>query len=100
MAFAQNAYPTPEAAADALVDVIARSDGDAVKAVVGADYRKYIPSDAVDPEDVTNFLEAWAKAHAIVRAGPDKAFLGAGRNGWTLPIPFKDLLLKVLKALV
>ena len=24
---------------------------------------------------------------AIVRAGPDKAFLGVGKNGWTLPIP-------------
>jgi hypothetical protein len=86
-AFAQNAYPTPEAAAEALVDGIARHDGDAIKAVVGADYRNYIPAASVDPEDITNFLEAWAKAHAIVPAGPDKAFLGAGRNGWTLPIP-------------
>jgi hypothetical protein len=87
MAFAQNAYPTPEAAADALVDGIARNDGDAVKAVVGTDYRKYIPAENMDPVDVTNFLEAWAKAHTIVRAGADKAFLGAGKNGWTMPIP-------------
>jgi hypothetical protein len=86
-AFAQSAYPTPEAAADALVDGIARHDGDAIKAVVGADYRKYIPASSVEPEDVTNFLAAWAQAHTIVRAGSDKAFLGAGRYGWTLPIP-------------
>ena len=87
LALAQNAYPTPEAAAEALVDGIARHDGDAIKAVIGADYRKYIPTASVDPEDITNFLEAWARAHAIVRAGDDKAFLGAGNRGWTLPIP-------------
>jgi len=85
--FAQTAYPTPEAAADALVDGIARHDGDAIKAVIGADYRTYIPAASVDPEDVTNFLAAWADAHKIVPAGPDKAFLGAGKHGWTLPIP-------------
>ena len=57
------------------------------RAVVGSDYRKYIPAETMDPEDITNFLEAWARAHSIVRAGADKAFLGVGRIGWTLPIP-------------
>jgi hypothetical protein len=87
LAFAQTAYPTPEAAADALVDAIARHDGDAIKAVIGPDFRKYIPASNYDPEDVTNFLEAWARAHAIVRAGNDKAYLGAGGKGWTMPVP-------------
>ena len=49
--------------------------------------RTYIPAASVDPEDVTNFLEAWARAHKIVPAGNDKAFLGAGTKGWTMPIP-------------
>jgi len=80
-------FPTPEAAADALVDGIARHDWDAVKVVVGPDYRKYIPPGTVDEGDITNFLETWAKAHKIVPAGADKAFLGAGVHGWTLPIP-------------
>jgi hypothetical protein len=87
VAFAQSAYPTPEAAADALVDGIARHDNDAIKAVVGPDYRKYIPASNYDSEDVTNFLEAWSRGHAIVRSGDDKAYLGAGKNGWTMPIP-------------
>ena len=86
-ALAQKAFPTPEAAAEALVDGIARYDGDAIKVVVGADYRKYIPAANYDPEDVTDFLAAWARGHSIVPAGPDKAFLGVGQNGWTLPIP-------------
>ncbi len=87
LALGQNAYPTPEAAADALVDGIARHDGDAIKAAIGSDYRNYIPAARIDPEDVTNFLAAWSEAHQIVPAGSDKAFLSAGRHGWTLPIP-------------
>ena len=86
-AFAQHAYPTPEAAAAALVDGIARNDDAAVKVAIGADYRKYIPTADIDPEDITNFLEAWATAHAIVPAGGERAFLGVGTHGWTLPIP-------------
>ena len=87
LTFAQTAYPTPELAADALVDGIARHDGDAIKMVVGPDYGTYLPVDDIDPEDVTNFLAAWAQAHTIVQAGSDRAYLGAGKNGWTLPIP-------------
>jgi len=87
LAFAQTAYPTPDAAADAFVDAIARHDGDALKTVIGPDYRKYLPVAGRAPEDVTNFLEAWGRAHKIVPAGNDKAFLGAGTRGWTMPIP-------------
>lgn len=87
LAFAQAKFPTPDAAAEAFVDALARHDGDALKSVVGADYRKFIPTKDVDPDDITDFLEAWANAHAIVPAGSDKAFLGAGRKGWTMPIP-------------
>jgi len=85
--FAQQAFPTPDAAADAFVDAIARHDGDALRRVVGPDYRRYIPAASVDAEDVTNFLEAWARAHKIVPAGNDRAFLGAGTRGWTMSIP-------------
>jgi hypothetical protein len=86
-AFAQKAFPTPDAAAEALVDGIARHDSDAIKSVVGSDYEKYFPKASSDPEDVTNFLAAWARGHAIVPQGSDKAFLGVGTNGWTLPVP-------------
>ncbi len=82
---AQKAFPTPDAAADAFVDNVARHDGEGLKAVVGADYKKYIPH--VNADDVTRFLEAWAKAHKIVRSGDAKAYLEVGTNGWTMPIP-------------
>jgi hypothetical protein len=86
-AWGQQAYPSPEAAADALVDGIARHDWDAVRVVIGPEYSKYIPAGNVAEEDITNFLAAWAAAHKIVPSGADKAFLGAGKNGWTMPIP-------------
>jgi hypothetical protein len=84
-ALAQKTYPTPDAAAEALVDGVARHDTDAIKVVVGPDYKKYLPH--IDAEDVTRFLEAWATSHKIVPAGDAKAYLGVGTNGWTMPIP-------------
>jgi len=85
VAHAQKAYPTPDAAVDALIDSVSRHDWDALKVVIGADAGKYLPH--ANAEDVTNFLEAWARAHRIVAAGDAKAYLGVGTNGWTMPIP-------------
>jgi hypothetical protein len=84
---AQKAYPTPDAAAAALVDAIARSDDDQVKVVLGADWKKYIPTRDDHPEDTTNFLAAWAKGHRIAADGADRAWLEVGTNGWKKPIP-------------
>jgi hypothetical protein len=84
---AQKAFPTPEAAAEALVDGIARHDPDAVKTVLGSDFQRYIPMDNASAEDRTNFLEAWARNHKIVGAGSDKAMLEVGTRGWAMPIP-------------
>ncbi len=83
---AQKAFPTPEAAADALIDGIARHDPDAVNTVLGADYKRYIPMDDASAEDRTNFLAAWARNHKVVTTG-DKAMVEVGAYGWTLPIP-------------
>ena len=84
-AFAQQAYPTPGAAADAFVDAVARHDDGALETVLGRDYARYLPH--ADADDTTRFLESWASSHRIVAAGDHKAYLEVGRNGWTLPIP-------------
>ena len=86
-ALAQQISPTPMAAAEALVDGIARHDEDAVRAALGADYRKLMSVANPDPDDVTTFLEAWARSRRIVPSGDAKAHLEVGRYGWTLPIP-------------
>jgi hypothetical protein len=83
---AQKAFPSPEAAADALASGIASNDDDAVRSVLGANYRRFIPAESLSHEDRLNFLEAWSRAHKVVTQG-DRATVEVGRHGWTLPIP-------------
>jgi len=85
-ALAQKAYPSPEAAANALVTGLATSDDDAVRVTLGASHRRFIPAGSVSQEDLLDFLEAWSRAHKVVITG-DRAVVEVGRNGWTLPIP-------------
>jgi len=82
---AQRIFPTPEAAVDALVDGLARSDYDEVRAVLGPDYRRLIPVDVATGEDVTDFLAAWSKGHRVEREGGNARLVLS--DGWTLPIP-------------
>ncbi|MDM0072778.1 DUF2950 domain-containing protein [Variovorax sp. J2P1-59] len=85
--FAQKAYPTPDAAAQAFVDALSRSDVEALRAILGPDWRRFVPEGTVDQEDVYEFLAAWAKQHKVVLERPDKALLAAGPGDWTLPVP-------------
>ncbi len=48
LAHAQHAYPTPEAAADALVDAVKREDQAALNVVLGGNWKKFIPTQ--DPD--------------------------------------------------
>lgn len=85
-ASAQKAFPTPEAAADGLVDSLARHDDAELAVVLGRDYRRVLPAGDVTEGDRTDFLAAWAKGHRIVRTGDSGAKLELA-DGWTLPIP-------------
>ena len=84
-AFAQKAFSTPDAAMNAFGDAVATSDDDAMKAILGADYQKFIP--AVGAEGRYRFLAAWAKSHAVKPTGDATAHVAVGTDGWTLPIP-------------
>ncbi len=84
-ATAQRTFPTPEAAVDALVDGLARSDYDQVRVVLGPDYRRLIPVDAAGGDDVADFLAAWSKGHRVERQGTGARLLLS--DGWTLPVP-------------
>jgi hypothetical protein len=85
--FAQRAYPTADAAAEAFVDAVSRNDPGALRTVLGADWKRFIPTVDVDQDDVYAFLAAWAKSHKVVPEGADKAMLAVGEHDWTLPIP-------------
>jgi Protein of unknown function (DUF2950) len=86
-ASAQQAFPTPMEAAEALVDGIASHDDASVARTLGDGYRKYLPIATLDPDETTSFLEAWAQSRRIVPSGDAKAYLEVGLHGWTLPIP-------------
>src|SRR5262245_62313113 len=81
----QRTFTSPEAAMDAFGEAVATSDDEAMKAVLGADYRTLIPP--VGAEVRFRFLAAWAKSHAIKREGEERALVAVGDDGWTLPIP-------------
>jgi hypothetical protein len=81
----QKAFPSPEAAMNAFGDAVAASDDDAIKALLGADYRSLIPPEGAEAR--YRFLAAWAKSHAIKAEGDAKAHVAVGNDGWTLPIP-------------
>jgi Protein of unknown function (DUF2950) len=86
-ASAQKSFSSPEAAATAFVDAVASHDTDAIHAILGAEYKRFIPVGYVKSEDITAFLAAWAKQHKIVPEGADRAILAVGPESWTLPIP-------------
>lgn len=86
-AHSQQAFDSPDTVSAALVHAIATNDGDASRNVLGADWKRFIPTSDIDQDDVYAFLSAWSKSHQIVRDGGDKAHLAVGANDWTLPIP-------------
>ena len=88
-AFAQQAYATPEAAADALVDALGTTKADAGKlaAVLGDHWRDYVPEDSVDRTDVDAFLAKYKESHRFQASHEGRMTLVAGNDGWTLPVP-------------
>lgn len=84
---AQAIFPTPEAAAEALADSVARHDDQELQNILGKNYEKLIPKRDVAEEDKTNFLAAWAQGHKIVPDGSARARVEVGTDGWLLPIP-------------
>jgi len=81
----QKMFPSPEAAMNAFGDAVATSDEDALKTLLGADFRTLIPP--VGAEVRYRFLAAWAKSHAIKQEGDAKALIAVGDDGWTMAIP-------------
>lgn len=87
VASAQKAFPTAEAAGNALIEAIATNDDAAKREILGAQYRHFVPPETIDADDRTAFLYASSKARKIVNDGPEMAHLSVGEGGWTLPVP-------------
>ncbi|HTQ77601.1 MAG TPA: DUF2950 domain-containing protein [Burkholderiales bacterium] len=82
-------FASPEAAVDALVDALSRSDDAAAQAVLGPAGEKLLHSGdaAEDRGALLRFLAAYAARHRIAREGDAKAVLHVGEQDWPLPIP-------------
>jgi len=88
-AFAQQAYPTPQAAADALVDALGTTAGDQAKlvTVLGAGWKDYVPVGGIERKDVDVFLVKYREKHAFETRKDGKQTLVVGNDSYSLPVP-------------
>ena len=83
---AQATYASPDEAAKAFVHAVSVNDTQALTTVLGANWRRFVPTQDVDQDDIIAFLGAWAKSNRIVTNGKT-AHLQVGAQNWQLPIP-------------
>jgi len=86
-AAAQKAFSNPEAAAETLVAAVEKNDAQALRSILGENWKRFIPTGNVDREDVDAFLAAWNTSHKIVAGADGRVHLAVGTDEWTLPIP-------------
>jgi hypothetical protein len=86
---AQRAYPSPQAAVEALFDAVVSGDAREYAPVFGPDAVRLAPTvdDAALARARDRFVGAWSRGHAIEAFGPGRARLAVGDAGWTFPVP-------------
>lgn len=86
---AQQAFPTPDQAAQAFVDALGteRADQARLAVLLGSDWRSFIPLEGVERADVDAFLRGYRERHVIEKRGDAQAILVVGKESWSLPIP-------------
>ena len=88
VALAQQAFPAPDQAAQALVQALGTTGPDTARleALLGKDWKAYVPTD-VDRADVDAFLARYRERHAIETVDATHARLSVGTDPWTFPVP-------------
>lgn len=79
-------YPTAEEAATALVTAVQKNEPGAIEKVLGVEWKTFIPTETIDPEDVDAFLASYKEGHKMVGDATTQ-HLEVGKAGWTLPMP-------------
>lgn len=89
VAAAQQAFPTPEKAAEAFVEALGTEHADQARLteLLGDQWRSLIPQGGVQRSDVDAFLKLYHEQHKIEKPSDRKAILSVGNDQWTLPIP-------------
>ena len=82
-------FPTPEAAADALVEAIASRDAARTEAMLGSEFAELLRSEGQEALDVDRqrFLEAAKRARVIRHDGSGRATIEIGLVAWPVPVP-------------
>jgi len=86
---AQQSFPSPNAAVQALVAALEKNDDNAVLAVLGPAAKELVDSgdEVADNAERTRFLERFNQKHAIAAVAPGKEILMVGSGMWPMPIP-------------
>ncbi|MBV2134058.1 DUF2950 domain-containing protein [Pseudomonas sp. MAP12] len=86
---AQQAYPTPDAAVEALIGALGTEKGDPVRlaALLGDDWQTWIPTNDIERKDVDAFLALYREKRVIEPAGQGRASLVVGNAPLTFPLP-------------
>ncbi|AWY44307.1 DUF2950 family protein [Pseudomonas putida] len=89
VATAQEAFSTPEKAAEAFVKALGTEHADQARLteLLGEDWRNVVPREGVQREDVDAFLKQYHEQHQIEKPSDRKAILAVGPDNWTMPIP-------------
>ncbi len=90
-AWAIESFPTPEAAADALV-AAAKSPGSGFAAIFGEDGTALLSTgdSAADARNLADFLNLAAESRSVIEAADGEKTLAFGKIGWQFPIPLKQ----------
>lgn len=83
---AQQVFTSPEAAADAFASAVALHNDKQLTALLGDNWRQFLPPEGADPEAVARFNRDWKVSHHIVQKD-NLAHLNVGQEAWQLPIP-------------
>lgn len=86
---AQQSYPTPDAAAEALVAALGTKTADATRlaTVLGPAWQTYVPEGSIDRDDVDAFLQRYRERHWFQNPDATHAVLTVGKDAWTMPVP-------------
>jgi hypothetical protein len=86
---AEQSFPSPDAAVDALVSATRAGDKDDVVKILGPQSEKLVRSGdkVADKEGRMKFVTAYDRAHTLEMQGEDRATLVVGEEEWPMPIP-------------
>jgi len=86
---AQQHFQSAQAAADAFVAALGTTHADEKRlaALLGDDWRHYIPLRGVEREDIEAFLTLYRQKHELHSQTEGYSLLAVGVQGWELPLP-------------